>query len=136
MVIAGVYDALKQKYLKCLLFGISEDERGSCLMEVSSADAQSSRIHSCDILAAWISSNALYAVLLHGFLHACTVSSSWSRPWWASVMLQDMIIKSVGNLHRHAQASSAPVQSRQRLPLNVKRPSVMYSAGTSVLVTA
>lgn len=31
---AGVYDALKQKYLKCLLFGISEDERGSCLMEV------------------------------------------------------------------------------------------------------
>ena len=32
---AGVYDALKQKYLKCLLFGISEDERGSCLMEVS-----------------------------------------------------------------------------------------------------
>jgi len=31
---AGVYDALKQKYLKCLLFGISEDEGGSCLMEV------------------------------------------------------------------------------------------------------
>ncbi|KAA6416742.1 MAG: asynapsis 1, partial [Trebouxia sp. A1-2] len=29
----GVYDALKQKYLKCLLFGISEDEQGSCLME-------------------------------------------------------------------------------------------------------
>ncbi|KAL3147735.1 hypothetical protein ABBQ32_002477 [Trebouxia sp. C0010 RCD-2024] len=29
----GVYDALKQKYLKCLLFGISEDERGSRLME-------------------------------------------------------------------------------------------------------
>ncbi|KAL0032517.1 hypothetical protein WJX77_004843 [Trebouxia sp. C0004] len=29
----GVYDALKQKYLKCLLFGISEDEGGSCLME-------------------------------------------------------------------------------------------------------
>lgn len=29
-----MYDALKQKYLKCLLFGISEDEGGSCLMEV------------------------------------------------------------------------------------------------------
>lgn len=40
VVTAGVYDALKQKYLKCLLFGISEDERGSCLMEVSSAAAQ------------------------------------------------------------------------------------------------
>lgn len=37
---AGVYDALKQKYLKCLLFGISEDERGSCLMEVSLACCQ------------------------------------------------------------------------------------------------
>lgn len=52
MVTAGVYDALKQKYLKCLLFGISEDERGSCLMEVSSAAAESSRNHICDILAA------------------------------------------------------------------------------------
>ena len=31
---AGVYDALRQKYLKCLLFGISEDEAGNCLMEV------------------------------------------------------------------------------------------------------
>ena len=41
VVSAGVYDALKQKYLKCLLFGISEDERGSCLMEVSSTAAQS-----------------------------------------------------------------------------------------------
>lgn len=39
VVTAGVYDALKQKYLKCLLFGISEDERGSCLMEVRSAAA-------------------------------------------------------------------------------------------------
>ena len=37
---AGVYDALKQKYLKCLLFGISEDEGGSCLMEVSTHDGQ------------------------------------------------------------------------------------------------
>ena len=31
---AGVYDALKQKYLKCLLFGISEDEGSTRLLEV------------------------------------------------------------------------------------------------------
>ena len=32
--LAGVYDALKQKYLKCLLFGISEDEGSTRLLEV------------------------------------------------------------------------------------------------------
>ena len=31
---AGILDALKHKYLKTLLFGISEDESGSVLLEV------------------------------------------------------------------------------------------------------
>lgn len=104
MATAGVYDALKQKYLKCLLFGISEDERGSCLMEVSSTAAQSDQ-----------SSHLMQQYLLHPHiavvlilqqcpmqqsmqyvcmvpLHVCTVSSSFLQSVVVSVSINVLVI--------------------------------------------